>query len=108
MKAGYDTTILIHAEELETANEVRAISLDKRNCRFSDEIPANLTIFKHYTQAICKFECNLRKARAICQCTPWSFPFDPSEDIRICDFYGFYCFDQVKLQGKKSIDFTCY
>ena len=29
----------------------------ERNCRFNDELPENMTIFKKYSQAACKFEC---------------------------------------------------
>ena len=29
----------------------------ERNCRFKDEIPNNMTLFKHYSMAACQFEC---------------------------------------------------
>ena len=31
----------------------------QRNCRFSDEIPDNMTLFNNYSMAACKFECML-------------------------------------------------
>ena len=33
------------------------LSPHQRNCRFSDEMPPNMTLFKNYSKAACIFEC---------------------------------------------------
>ena len=33
------------------------LSPHQRNCRFSDEMPQNMTLFKNYSKAACMFEC---------------------------------------------------
>ena len=33
------------------------LSPHQRNCRFSDEMPPNMTLFKNYSKAACMFEC---------------------------------------------------
>ena len=36
------------------------IEIHKRNCRFSDEIPQNMTMFNKYSASACKFDCMMR------------------------------------------------
>ena len=41
----------------------RDLTIDKRGCRFLDEVPENITtIFKYYTQKSCIFNCLLKQA----------------------------------------------
>ena len=36
------------------------LSIEQRKCRFSDEIPENLTLFKAYSTSACSFDCMLK------------------------------------------------
>ena len=33
------------------------LSPNQSNCRFGDEVPSNMTLFKNYSKAACMFEC---------------------------------------------------
>lgn len=75
-----------------TATEnFRMISLEKRKCRFIDELPeANTTsMFTYYTQKTCMFECILKSVVNKVGCLPWDYP-PPSgveNDIPMCTSY---------------------
>ena len=68
---------------------------EARHCKFSGEVTAQDSIFKTYSQESCEFECQIKKSREICQCTPWNIPTatHPMENPVICDLYGNYCFN---------------
>ena len=68
---------------------------EARHCKFSVEVTAQDSIFKTYSQESCEFECQIKKSREICQCTPWNIPTatHPMENPVICDLYGNYCFN---------------
>ena len=57
---------------------IREIEPSKRNCYFSNEkIKENpLQLFKNYSQANCRMECQIRYAQnnMSSPCTPWYFP----------------------------------
>ncbi len=74
------------------SDDLRGISVEKRECLFSDEV-AGLIFFKNYSQAACQFECLVRHAKSVCHCTPWDFPFQGNH-TSICNLYGYYCFEE--------------
>ena len=50
-----------------------------RNCRFNDEIPENMTLFKSYSMVGCRFECMARYSYDQCKCIPWDMPTENSK-----------------------------
>ena len=54
-----------------------------------------MSVFRHYSQEGCRFECLLSHGRRSCNCTPWNYPFSEGEDVRVCDLYGNFCFEQM-------------
>lgn len=102
------TEILVTPTQYLASSNIRPLDLEIRQCRFRDEVQENMTIFKYYTQSACQFECLLKRSRKICRCTPWSYPFDPSlEEVRICDLYGHYCFDEYMRDLSKISECQC-
>ena len=57
---------------------IREIKPSKRNCYFSNEKIKEhpLQLFKNYSQANCRMECQIRYAQnnMSSPCTPWYFP----------------------------------
>ena len=61
-----------------TDNFRESISIAKRGCRFLNEtIDGEQSIFNHYTQKGCKFECSMK---LVTNCTPWDFPLPTNVD----------------------------
>ena len=60
LKPGRHTTFSIRPTKLLADENVKStLTPLQRNCRFGDELPENMTLFKTYTMAACKFECIL-------------------------------------------------
>ena len=103
VKIGHMTEILVTPSVLSSESNLRSLGYKARQCRFSDEPTPNMTIFKYYTQSVCEYECLLKRAREKCHCTPYSYPFQPDEDIKICDTFAFHCFE-IMLRDTSDID----
>ena len=52
------------------------MTVDLRNCMFTHE-SQDMEMMRAYSQAGCKFECMLARAREECGCTPWEYPHLP-------------------------------
>ena len=93
---GKVTEILVTPAQYLASDNIRPLDIRTRACRFADELPEEMKMFKYYSQVGCHYECLLRKSREQCRCTPWSYPtaIGDDEDKAICDLYGHYCFDQ--------------
>ena len=97
---GYETIFDIQPLEVVGTNDLRGISEEARDCRFSDEVN-NDSIFKVYSQPSCEFECKMNEAREKCRCTPWNFPNAPSiSEPTICDLYGNSCFHSKMSEAR--------
>ena len=58
--SGYHKTFSIRPTQVVTDEHLRQdLSPSERNCRFHDEMPDNMTLFKNYSMAACQFECLL-------------------------------------------------
>ena len=106
IKFGYHTTLKVDAMEIISSNDLRKVSIEKRKCRFSDEVDG-MDIFKVYSKSGCEFECKVKEAAKICHCYPWYVPAAVPTLIRhnICDIDGNYCFDSV--MKKKDVRKMC-
>ena len=60
-RRGYLTELFIKPTEFAAADEIRELPLQKRKCRFPDEIPPEMKIFKVYSQSACEMEKRLKK-----------------------------------------------
>ena len=55
---GYTNDFIVKATQTVADSDIKFKLLPlERNCRFDDELPENMTVFKKYSQAACKFEC---------------------------------------------------
>ena len=89
IKVGYISTFLIKPSQIVTSETTKEMEKEKRKCRFHDE--NDLMLFKDYSQANCKFECQLNAAYEKCHCVPWDYPH-LNDSMAICDGYGRECF----------------
>ena len=61
-----------------STDSFKGITIAKRGCRFLDEIiEGDESIFNHYTQKGCLFECSMR---SVTNCTPWDYPLPTNVD----------------------------
>ena len=61
VQSGYKTIIKVYPSVMKMDPELKTkIQIEKRNCRFSDEIPENMTMFTTYSASACKFDCMMR------------------------------------------------
>ena len=54
---GFVNSFTIKPTKIIATNDIRDLSPLERKCRFDDEKPDNMTLFKKYSNAACKFEC---------------------------------------------------
>ena len=95
VKVGDHTTLKVQAMEVVPSNDLHDVPIEKRKCRFEDEVE-DLIIFKSYSQAACEFEGQLLEAEKVCRCTPWNYPAKPQKGRHtLCDLYGNYCFKAI-------------
>jgi len=95
LQIGYHTTITVKTGVLESGEDIRGLDPRERNCFFEDENVDQMKIFNSYSQIGCQTECLLSLARSTCGCTPWDYPFSGEEDVSLCTFQGYYCFNEV-------------
>ncbi len=55
-----------------------------------------MTLFNHYSQAGCQFECAIKRGVDTCGCANWNFPQDP---IQVCDHERSLCFEKVVIKN---------
>ncbi len=60
--------------------QVQNVPVEKRNCRFRQEVPPWMSIFKVYTQNLCSFECRLKVARQVKLCL---YVWTPMQEIAV-------------------------
>ena len=57
---GYTNEITVKPTKTIADSSIKnSLTPQQRQCRFSDEIPDNMTLFKHYSKAACDFECRI-------------------------------------------------
>ena len=61
VESGYKTIIKVYPSVVKMDNNLKAkLPLEKRKCRFADEIPPNMTMFTRYSTSACKFDCMVK------------------------------------------------
>ena len=101
IKAGYRTTIYVEPMEIVGSEDLRSVPIEKRKCRFYDEI-GDLHLFKNYSQSACKFEKSMKKIYDICKCTPWYVPTNYGSNSLICDVYGMACVEAMRRKVSQN------
>ena len=102
IKAGYKSIIEVEPMEIVASEDLKAVPLAKRKCKFDDEIDG-IKLFKTYSQSGCEFEMNIRKGLEKCKCVPWFIPTTLGQNYIMCDNYGNRCFELATL-GSGSYD----
>lgn len=72
---------------IENDPETRSVSIEQRNCRFSNENP--LDVYKHYSYSACSVQCRKDKQMKICNCTSHLMP--NVEQVIHCNITGLKC-----------------
>lgn len=79
--------ILITANVIQSDEDVKSVSLEKRNCYFKDE--RSLKFFKIYSKSNCERECLTMVTYQKCSCVP--FYYIRNKTMNVCDIAGFIC-----------------
>ena len=85
MSAGTETYVIVSMNNLYSTEAVEAIDINKRKCRFRDELLQNANgsrLMNVYSQTGCVFECHLEIATRLCGCVPWNYPTMPGMTTR--------------------------
>ena len=72
LKRNHEYTIEITPFGIHSSVDLKNMDLSHRDCRLRTELQ-NTTIFKVYTEANCRYECQVKLASEICNCIPWDF-----------------------------------
>ena len=96
IRPGYKTIITIKPTQVISDKSLkRELTPLQRNCRFSNELPENMTLFSSYSMAGCRFECMGNYSYEFCRCLPWNMPRKDGIDYELCDYGGNDCFWSV-------------
>ena len=87
--------VLSVSSSVVSANDIRGLSPQARNCYFSDE--GSLLYYKSYTFSNCMFECSIKAAQALLKCSLWFLPH-PSGMV-ICDPWSGFRFSAILESG---------
>ena len=79
---GHSTTFLISAKAREIDESGKQLTEFQRGCRL-DEDTKDLDIFNVYTRVGCLFECKMKYSTKRCGCTPWNYPVDMDNEVRL-------------------------
>ena len=78
MDPGYHYKIFVQAMEIQPSNHLQNIPINKRKCRFANEVQ-DLEFFQVYSQSACKLESKIKEAESFCRCVPWYYPSKTEE-----------------------------
>ena len=110
IKRGFKTTLTISISNvIEPDSDMKhLLSIEQRECRYSEEVPSNMTLFNEYSQSGCIFECMAMYSKKVCQCIPWDMiRNNDSENVPICNGMGSHCFYE-NMNDNSFRDKSCY
>ena len=90
LKPGNEYHIELYPYGQVSTEDVRDISIDKRQCRLSHETFEGAS-HPTYTKDSCLYDCHVQMAFETCQCVPWDFAHKFKEG-KECDVFGRTCF----------------
>ena len=94
IQPGYEHFLSVSSSVV-SANDIRGLSPQARNCYFSDE--GSLLYYKSYTFSNCMFECSIKAAQAELQCSLWFLPHPTG--MVICDPWAGFQFSAILESG---------
>ena len=74
LRPGYHISINIVPKLLEASSDFNDLNLDAGKWKLPYETEG-FSFFKEYTRRGCEIECASRKAKSMCHCLPWNYPF---------------------------------
>lgn len=106
---GFEYKILIAPQKIEGEDTLRGMDLERRNCRFEDEVYES-RLFNRYSQSGCLLECQLKNALSRCDCLPWNYPhFEVNGQLsKLCDYRGHFCVEEILEQPISWRECGCY
>ena len=54
---GFKTVIKVHPTSVISDDAIKDLDIEVRKCRFEDEIPESMILFKEYSPSACRFQC---------------------------------------------------
>ena len=57
IERGAETVIKAKPIQTKSDDDIKSVDVDRRPCRFDDEVPDDMVLFKKYTKQACLFEC---------------------------------------------------
>lgn len=84
-----------------STDSFKGIRIAKRACRFLNEtIEGEESIFNHYTQKGCFFECAMQ---SVTNCTPWDYPVPTNMDpTKISPFCTTHVIEDMDIESQVS------
>ena len=59
LRRGFKTLLKVQPSVIVSNEDIRSLAVEDRKCRFEDEVPENMKLFKKYSPSACRFECML-------------------------------------------------
>ncbi|XP_030761597.1 sodium channel protein Nach-like [Sitophilus oryzae] len=81
--------VLIKVIEIENDENVKSLSIEKRECRFPWEVPDSLKVHKWYSYSTCMVQCHADNHIRLCNCTHHLMPVYNKQGY--CDIDGLNC-----------------
>ena len=92
LKPGYEYKMEIKPLGRRSTEDFKRLSKHDRDCQKDNELNEN-SLFKIYSKANCRYECETSLAYEICHCIPWDFLHAAQNSTpEICDVFGRKCF----------------
>ena len=102
LEANHEYHIQVTPIGKETSNGIRQLPMEHRKCKLETEI-LDTSVFTIYTEANCRYDCQVKLSAEICQCVPWDYMrnFQAEE----CDIFGRTCFyESMKNLSQYPVD----
>jgi hypothetical protein len=90
--AGNEYTIEIEPTGRTVTERFRKMPTENQDCRLKKMFKGS--VFKHYKERNCRYDCKVRAGHQICGCIPWDF-IHALMDVSECDLFGRTCFHNV-------------
>lgn len=106
IRMGYENQYFVRPVELSSHEDLRAMPIPARKCRFLDEM-LDGSQYNFYTQDLCLFQCKTKMAFETCGCVPWNFLHWEGTENKTCDRIGSSCFEWALWTRKDKETNSC-
>ena len=104
LEPNHEYSIRVTPYGMESSEEFKDLTKEQRNCKLENEVEEG-SIFKHYTENNCRYECTVDLAIKTCKCAPWDFIHKSNEFE--CDVFGRTCFYRAMENITQDSDNPC-